>query len=130
MHSPVTQALIVIIQGILSGFYLLYLASAWVIDTCRAMNVPRESRIRRGANLAWSFSKWPALARLILDPFFMYLTDRHMSAPWWFCELASFYIWWIFRDHGDHDDWKRMRDAVRGRVAVRKGKLIVVTETA
>lgn len=124
--STTTQMIMLIVTGVLGLLYNVFLYSS-VLLKILVLAGHRRSRI---LNLAWYWSKWPALAFLIIYMPVGLLLGR--GVPWWawLFEAWAFGAWWYCKDLGDDDDHKKLKKKLKQKVAVLHGKLIVVPEPA
>lgn len=120
--SDTTKLIITLIEAIGVTVYNVYIFSAIALAVCKIIGHERWP----WANLLWYWCKWPALAYLITDPVFDILLDGELS---WFSALLdafSIWVWWSYRNHGDDDDYKKLKKKLKESVKAINGKLVVV----
>lgn len=132
MLNQNTQLVVQAIAGILSVLYDSFLYSSLFLlmfKTLGQLGVGTKLRtVKTAMNLVWLWSKWPALAYIILNPFFHLLLGEKMNFWFWLFEGLSLFNWWYYKDMGDDDDWKKLKKKVKEKVAAIGGKLVVVPE--
>jgi heme/copper-type cytochrome/quinol oxidase subunit 2 len=137
MFSPETRLIILLIADITSWSFTLYIFSAVFLVLGKtfgklrtATGKQKRAPMHRCANFVWWLTKWPALVDLILEPFFHIALSEKMDVWFWVFEVMGFYNWWVYRDAGDDDDYKKLKKKLKENVKVLKGKLVVVPEPA
>jgi hypothetical protein len=140
MFNPRTTQVIELIQAFLDACYCAYIATAILITMARIylwartgvrQRFHRRSFLGRWINRIWYWCKWPALAFLILDPFFYLILGQKMDWSFWLFEALGFYNWWVYKDAGDDDDeFKKQFKKASQKIIESGGKLIVVPESA
>lgn len=133
MFTTETQALILIIDGIVYGFFIAYILGGVTIVISKPCGGARFTRsfFGRSINLMWLVSKWPALVYLILDPFAHWACDMRMDGWYWLFELLNIFNWYWYRNVGDDDDfWKKKLKKLSEKVAQIGSKLVTLPEPA
>lgn len=137
MFNHDTLLLIEIIQSVLDAAYLNYLFTAVIMTFDKIFRRLHNRKGLKGTitgrivNQVWYWCKWPALAFLILDPFFSLVLGLKMGVWYWLFEVLGFYNWYSYRDAGDDDDeWKKILKKAKEKVVEAGGKLTVVPESA
>jgi len=140
MFNPRTADLILFIQNGLDACYLAYVITAVYLVMARMLkwartgdktHLTKKGFGARWINRIWYWCKWPALAFLILDPFFHLVLGQKMDWLYWVLEALGFYNWWAYKDAGDDDDdFKKQFKKAAQKIIESGGKLIVVPESA
>lgn len=136
MFNQRTTELIEIIQATGNSCYICFIFSAIILVLRKLYGQilkrkpERKSFVIRWMNSLWYWCKWPALAFLILDPFFHLVLGQKMDVWYWLFEALGFYNWYSYKDAGDDDDeWKKTVKKAKEKVAQIGGKLTVVPES-
>lgn len=136
MFNPETRLVILLIADtcvwsyttfIISGVCLLLAKTYGRLRVTTGKN-RRHPPVKRFVNFMWWLTKWPALADLILEPFFHIALGEKMDVYFWVFEAFGFYNWWMYRDVGDDDDYTKLKKKLKENVKVFRGKLVVVPE--
>jgi hypothetical protein len=133
MFTTETQTLILILDGIVYGFFIAYIISGVIIVISKPLGGARftKSSLGRSINLMWLVSKWPALVYLILDPFAHWACGMRMDGWYWLFELINIYNWYWYRNIGDDDDfWKKKLKKLSEKIAQIGSKLVTLPEPA
>jgi hypothetical protein len=122
MVSDGMTSVLQIIDGVLSGLYLVYLWSGMALMFRKTMGAPRWPL----ANLTWYWSKWPAFVSIYFSPVATFLIKEELS--WWtlFSVVFNTCVWWFYKDLGDDDDHKKLKKKVKEKVRAVGGKLVVI----
>lgn len=124
MVPPVTAHVITAIQTFLVCSYDIFTFAGMLLMGTGTGGKPRRPVL----NSLWYVTRWPALAYVCLYLLLHLLRDGTLH-PWqWFSNAFSFLGWWVFRDVGDDDDYKKLKKKLKDKIAVRKGKLVTVPE--
>lgn len=139
MVNARTIQLIELIQTLLDVCYLTYLFTGVILVLPKLFRWARTGDPKslkknaggRWINRIWYWTKWPALAYVILNPFFYWATGQKMGWVFWLFEAFAVFNWWSYRDAGDDDDeFKKQFKKAAKKIIVSGSKLIVVPETA
>lgn len=101
----------------LSTLYTVYVLSAFLIRNVRKTDT---------LNLVWKITKWPAFVSVFAQPVWSFMSDGKVG-PWDVILFAiNAYSWWFWKDSGD-DDWtKKLKDRAAGVVQSIGHRLVVV----
>lgn len=85
---------------------------------------------RPHVNWLWKVTKWPMIVGTYATPVMTVIVDGSLN----WAQIVHFGIsllfWHCFKDIGDDDFTKKLKDKVKEKVQQFRGKLIVVPETA
>ena len=106
--------------------YLAYSFSGTWLLTMRCHGLPTADSWRL---TIWQWTKWPALAYVILNPIQDIMTGQTGVFDALLSGLAAV-MWWELRNAGDDDLKKKLKKFLKETVAQIEGKLVVVPAVA
>lgn len=125
--STATLFVILLIWCCLSGCYFAYAFAALVLWSMKFLRISGAFPfLKMWMTIVWRLTKWPCLVFLFSDVLFAWVTGAHYTPVNAFADAGGLLFWWNTRNEGDDDDWKKLKDHIKGRVAVLNGKLVVV----
>lgn len=119
-------AVVVVVATALALSHDAFILSSLVILAGKRM----FCRHFRFANVLWYWTKWPALAAIILFVPLQFLLYEKITWLDLVTRLADAFCWRLCRDMGDDDDHKKLKKKMKEKIKQASGKLIVVPEPA
>ncbi len=107
-----------LIGSLLSAASLVYIFSGIALTSgCKTSLI----------NRAWCIAKWPALASVIWDPAVIIFFDHQAPSTFQILVTAfNAWVWYLYRDAGDDDEFKRLLERSTETVKDIGGRLVVV----
>lgn len=118
--------LLFLIYTTLSWLFICYLFSGLFLRMAHELGRDRS----RVINLIWKWSKWPSLAYVVSAPLLDVLNHNEQH---WYSSLLYVWngvVWWLYRDMGDDDDFKKLGKRIKEKVAQMGNKLVVIPAPA
>jgi hypothetical protein len=107
--------------------YDVFLVTACVLRANKELNRGQTNRVPL---YAFHVTKWPALAGMILEPFFEIYLYGHIDMVSLFFDVLGLIGWYFLRNVGDDDWWKKRKEKMRDKVVQLGQKLVVIPEPA
>lgn len=128
--STYTHFIVLLIWACLAGCYSAYFCAAVNLWVWRLLRLPKDGSILElWMNIVWHITRWPCLVYLVSDPLFAWITDTPYTWVNALFDTLGGFAWWFTRHLGDDDDWKKLKDHIKGKVKVIRRKLVIVPPT-
>ena len=102
-----------------------WFTSMWISTSRR-----RGNRAPDVVYLLWSATKWPALIAILASPFYVLYLGEDLGFWDYLGLVVGIIAWWIYRNEGDDDVWKRFKRRAKEKIAQVGSRLVVVPEPA
>lgn len=91
---------------------------------------PNRRRARMVFSSIWWICKYPALIYVCFNPAVQASLHGPLSGWGWLLAVMNGLVWWLYRNSGDDDDWKKMMDKLNAVISRIGSKLVVVPQSA